>query len=96
MTITLSTFSWPRISRQRPGASLEPYHIRNIARRRMSSTTVLLPEPLTPVTQVSRPRGQAHVDVLEVVLGGAEDFKPAFGGGGLDALARDRDGHVPR
>jgi hypothetical protein len=49
--------SMPRISRWRPGRSLEPNQWRNRARRRMSSTRVLLPEPLTPVTQVSVPSG---------------------------------------
>ena len=34
----------------------------------MSFTSVLLPEPETPVTQVSRPTGKLRVDVLQIVL----------------------------
>ena len=61
MTIIFEKFSAPRISSCAPGRSLEPYHWRNSARRMMSSTSVLLPEPLTPVTHVSVPIGKRAV-----------------------------------
>ena len=41
----------------------------------MSSTSELLPLPLTPVTAVSVPSGMRDVDVLEVVVAGADDLE---------------------
>ena len=44
-----------------------------------SSTSELLPLPLTPVTTVNVPSGILHVDVLEIVVAGAADFEPGAG-----------------
>jgi hypothetical protein len=47
----------------------------------VSLTSVDLPEPETPVTQVKRPTGSATVDVLQVVAARALDPEPRLGGG---------------
>src|ERR1051326_818530 len=56
----------PRISSCAPGRSFEPYHFRINARRRLSSTSVLLPEPETPVTQVKLPIGMRTLRFLRL------------------------------
>jgi hypothetical protein len=44
-----------------------PYSLRATAAYSVSLTSVLLPEPDTPVTQVSSPTGKADVHALQVV-----------------------------
>ena len=53
----------------------------------MSSTSELLPLPLTPVTAVSVPSGNLDVDVLEVVVPGAEDLEEGGRGSGEGGVA---------
>ena len=61
MTMTLSRFSKPFECPMRAGPFLRAEPISGTsARRKMSSTSVLLPEPLTPVTQVKVPSGNAR------------------------------------
>ena len=56
----------------------------------MSLTSVDLPEPHTPVTQVSRPSGNSAVDVLQIVAPGAAALEHALRIGPV-ALLRDVD-----
>jgi hypothetical protein len=57
----------------------------------MSLTSVDLPEPETPVTATKQPSGNDDVDVLQVVLAGADDGQLATGRSGRRTLAaRDR------
>ena len=57
MSMTLSRWSTPSIRSCRPGSVIAPLRSRARASRRMSPTSELLPEPLTPVTQTNRPSG---------------------------------------
>ena len=64
----------PRSSRCAPGASVG-LPLRFAARRSSTScTSVDLPEPETPVTHTRRLQRERDVDVLQVVLGGAEEL----------------------
>ena len=49
----------------------------------MSSTSVLLPEPLTPVTQVNVPSGIRDIDVLQIVFARADTSSQPRSGDGL-------------
>ncbi len=51
-----------------PGRVFAPLSLRAAAAARTSFTSVLLPEPETPVTQVRRPTGKPGVDAAQVVL----------------------------
>ena len=59
-----------RSGRAAPGSVIAPLRSRARVSRRMSPTSELLPEPLTPVTQTNRPSGNDDVDPLEVVAAG--------------------------
>src|SRR3990167_5094061 len=56
-TITLSIFSHPAILSCAPGFSLELYSFLARPRYKISSISVDLPEPETPVTQIKQPKG---------------------------------------
>ena len=58
MAMTLSTLSVPSTRRCRPGGTREPYTSAMSDRRRISFTSVDLPEPDTPVTQTNWPSGK--------------------------------------
>ena len=78
MSITLSNASIPRTARCAPGFTRRSVAARLASALKMTSlTSVLLPEPATPVTQMNLPTGQLDVDVLQVVLGRARDAEPA-------------------
>ncbi len=57
--ITLSSLPTPSIPACRPGRASVPYSSRATALWRISLTSVDLPDPDTPVTLISRPRGKA-------------------------------------
>ena len=66
--MTLSICSRPSIASWAPGVTCARCKACAAAFQRMSSTSELLPEPLTPVTAVTTPSGKRDVDVPEVVL----------------------------
>ena len=86
--MTLSSWSRPVIRRCVPGRILARCRRLATARKRISLTSVDLPEPDTPVTQREHAERDAHVDVLEVVLRGALDLDVARR---APALLRDLD-----
>ena len=57
----------------------------------MSSTSVDLPDPETPVTATKQPERELDVDLLQVVLAGALDADEALRVA-RPARVRDRDG----
>ena len=60
----------------------------------MSSTRVLLPEPLTPVTQVKAPRGIRAWTWRRLFFRRPDDLQPATVRGGLEALFGHGDGQL--
>ena len=76
MSITLSKCSRPFDSR-RNGAGSSPLLLMccAVSRYSVSLTSVVLPEPDTPVTQVMSPTGNCTVDVLQVVAARAVDLE---------------------
>src|SRR5208282_5422793 len=89
MSMTLSSWSIPSIRSWAPGEPSAPLRSRARASRRMSPTSELLPEPLTPVTPMNSPRGKA-VDVFEVVVAGATDSQEPSIGSLAGGRNRDR------
>ena len=90
--ITLSTSSSPSIDVvRRPGSAGRGASALAAAFHRMSSTSELLPEPLTPVTTVTTPSGNRDIDVLEVVVPGASDHDRGTRPSGRPAVGRDGD-----
>ena len=63
---TLSTFSSPLIVLYLPGLSLELYILLNNVLPSISFTSVLLPLPDTPVTQMNLPRGKSTLIFLRL------------------------------
>ena len=73
MSITLSMCCSPSSAVVRPGGALAPCRRWASARSSVSITSVDLPEPDTPVTQVNTPSGNAHGQVAQVVPARALD-----------------------
>ena len=67
ISTTLSIWLAPRRLAKGPGLGAMPPSRRTSARASVSSTSELLPDPLTPVTHTSGRERESGGDVLEVV-----------------------------
>src|SRR4051812_23365632 len=65
--ITLSKYSMPSISSCAAGSSCGRYKVRETAAYSVSLTSVDLPDPDTPVTQVNRPTGNDAVTLFRLL-----------------------------
>src|SRR5450830_1570931 len=86
--MTLSKCSRPLIDSCSAGSVCEPYRWRDAARYKVSLTSVDLPEPDTPVTQVSKPTGRSKLTFFRLLPVAPASRAVRGAGGGVAGVCR--------